>query len=78
MNDVMQLSLYQVIALLVSIGGALIGIYTRFNNQMALLEARVVHLENDQTNFQTKLEEISKGVSEILLILAENQIRSKS
>ena len=78
MNDVMQLSLYQAIALLVSIGGALIGIYTRFNNQMALLEARVVHLEKDQTDFQTKLEEISKGVSEILLILAENQIRSKS
>jgi len=78
MNTMMQLSLYQVIALLVSISGALVGIYTRFTNQMSLMEARVTHLEKDHSDFQTKLEEISKGVSEILLILAENQIRSKS
>jgi len=78
MSIMMQLSLYQVIVLLLSIGGALIGIYTRFNNQMSLMAARVTHLEKDHTEFQTKLEEISKGVSEILLILAENQIRSKS
>lgn len=78
MHDIMQLSLYQIIALLVTIGGGIIGLYTRFNNQIALLEARVEHLEKDHTDFEFKLEEISKGVSKILLILAENQIRARS
>lgn len=74
----MQLSLYQIIGLIITVSGALIGIYLKFNNLIILLEARVTNLEKDNIDFEIKLDEISKGVNQILLILAQNQIHSKS
>ena len=71
----MELTLYQIIALIITIGGALIAIYMRFNNLIILLEARVTNLEKDYNDLEEKLDEISKGINEILLILAQNQIK---
>lgn len=76
--EIMQLSLYQIIGLIITVSGALIGIYLKFNNLIILLEARVTNLEKDNIDFEIKLDEISKGVNQILLILAQNQIHSKS
>ena len=77
MND-FSLTLYQAIALVLPLIIGLIGLYVRFNNQITLMEARVVNLEKNHDDLELKFDEISRGINQILLVLAENQIHSKS
>ena len=70
----MEPTLYQSIAFCLPIMIGLIGLYIKFNNAIILLQARVVNLEKEHNDLEIKLDEISKGVNQILLILAQNQI----
>jgi hypothetical protein len=68
MND--TLTIFEIL----SLAGALIGVYFKLNSEVQKLEGRVALLEKSDGMTQEKLEALLRGVNEIKLLLARKQL----
>lgn len=59
---------------LLTLAGALIGVYFKLNTEVQKLQGRVRQLEKNETLTQEKLEALLRGVNEIKLLLARKQL----
>jgi hypothetical protein len=68
MND--TLTIFEIL----SLAGALIGVYFKLNSEVQKLQGRVALLEKSDSMTQEKLEALLRGVNEIKLLLARKQL----
>ena len=68
MND--TLTIFEIL----SLAGALIGVYFKLNSEVQKLQGRVALLEKSDSITQEKLEALLRGVNEIKLLLARKQL----
>jgi uncharacterized membrane protein YqgA involved in biofilm formation len=59
---------------ILTLAGALIGVYFKLNTEVQKLQGRVRQLEKNETLTQEKLEALLRGVNEIKLLLARKQL----
>lgn len=60
---------------LLSIVGALIGMWLKFQNDFTTLKSRVKVLEMDHGELKANIETLLKEIQEIKLLLAKNQVQ---
>ena len=58
-----------------SLAGAIIGVYSKLTQEIGKLKGRVVALEKTETEVKAMLTELLSSVQEIKLLLAEKGIR---
>ena len=68
MND--TLTIFEIL----SLAGALIGVYFKLSSEVQKLQGRVALLEKSDSMTQEKLEALLRGVNEIKLLLARKQL----
>jgi hypothetical protein len=60
---------------LLSITGALIGMWLKFQNDFTTLKSRVKVLEMDNGEFKSKIDTLLTEIQEIKMLLAKNQVQ---
>lgn len=60
---------------LLSITGALIGMWLKFQNDFTTLKSRVKVLEMDNGEFKSKIDTLLNEIQEIKMLLAKNQVQ---
>lgn len=60
---------------LLSITGALIGMWLKFQNDFTTLKSRVKVLEMDNGEFKSKVDTLLTEIQEIKMLLAKNQMQ---
>ena len=60
---------------LLSITGALIGMWLKFQNDFTTLKSRVKVLEMDNGEFKNKIDTLLHEIQEIKMLLAKNQMQ---
>lgn len=59
---------------LLSIAGALIGMWLKFQSEFTTLKSRVKVLEMDNSTFKNKIDTLLHEIQEIKMLLAKNQM----
>jgi uncharacterized coiled-coil DUF342 family protein len=60
---------------LLSIAGALIGMWLKFQSEFTTLKSRVKVLEMDNSTFKNKIDTLLTEIQEIKMLLAKNQVQ---
>tara|TARA_R100001440_G_scaffold16880_1_gene28571 strand:+ start:20564 stop:20767 length:204 start_codon:yes stop_codon:yes gene_type:complete len=60
---------------LLSIAGALIGMWLKFQSEFTTLKSRVKVLEMDNGEFKSKIDTLLTEIQEIKMLLAKNQVQ---
>lgn len=60
---------------LITIAGALVGMWLKFQSEFVSLKSRVRVLENDNGELKANIETLLKEIQEIKLLLAKNQVQ---
>ena len=60
---------------LLSIAGALIGMWLKFQSEFTTLKSRVKVLEMDNSEFKGKVDTLLTEIQEIKMLLAKNQMQ---
>jgi len=60
---------------LLSIAGALIGMWLKFQSEFTTLKSRVKVLEMDNGEFKSKIDTLLTEIQEIKMLLAKNQMQ---
>ena len=60
---------------LLSIAGALIGMWLKFQSEFTTLKSRVKVLEMDNSTFKGKIDTLLTEIQEIKMLLAKNQVQ---
>jgi len=60
---------------LLSIAGALIGMWLKFQSEFTTLKSRVKVLEMDNSAFKGKVDTLLTEIQEIKMLLAKNQVQ---
>lgn len=57
-----------------TVAGALVGVWVKFQSDFGRLSARVHALEADQQEFKDDVKQLLKDIQEIKLLLAKNKV----
>ena len=60
---------------LLSIAGALVGMWLKFQSDFTTLKSRVKVLEMDNGEFKNKIDQLLTEIQEIKMLLAKNQVQ---
>ena len=60
---------------LITIAGALVGMWLKFQSEFVSLKSRVRVLENDNGELKANIETLLKEIQEVKLLLAKNQVQ---
>jgi len=60
---------------LITIAGALVGMWLKFQSEFVSLKSRVKVLENDNGELKANIETLLKEIQEVKLLLAKNQVQ---
>ena len=60
---------------LLSIAGALVGMWLKFQSEFTTLKSRVKVLEMDNGEFKSKIDTLLTEIQEIKMLLAKNQMQ---
>mgnify|MGYP003128981861 FL=1 len=60
---------------LLSVAGALVGMWLKFQSEFTTLKSRVKVLEMDNSTFKGKIDTLLTEIQEIKMLLAKNQVQ---
>jgi uncharacterized coiled-coil DUF342 family protein len=60
---------------LLTVAGALVGMWLKFQSEFTTLKSRVKVLEMDNSTFKNKIDTLLTEIQEIKMLLAKNQVQ---